>query len=154
MGACSRVCHCYIAYAVDRKAVVKATVVVQNTAVAMGGVLAKADVGDDEERRKAGAEEADGLNDWTLRVIGCGAKGVFDIWGDRDTEQDYGTQAFPYEGFEVRDELVDAAAVLIRERGNEGLLFSLVGYEEGIDEHRLCMLVKYDTKGKMLYYLG
>ena len=135
MGACFRVCHGHITYAIDRKAVVEATVVAQNTAVAMRGVLAEADVGDDEERREAGAEETDGLDDWTLRVVGCGAKGVFDIWGHRDTEEDYGLETFPYERFEVWDELVDAAAVLVGERGNEGLLFSLVRYEEGINEH-------------------
>lgn len=33
------------------------------------------------------------------------------------------------------DELIKTAAVLVGEGGNESLLFSLVGYEEGVDEH-------------------
>lgn len=135
MGTCFRVRHGYIAYAINREAVVETTVVAQNTAVAVGGVLAEADIGDDEERGKAGAKETDGLNDWTLRVVGCGAKGVLDVWGDRDTEEDDGTEAFPYERFEVRDEFVDAATVLVGKGGNQDLLFSLIGYEERVDEH-------------------
>lgn len=135
MGACFCVCHGHIAYAVDGETVVETTVVAQDTAVAVGGVLAEADVGDDEESGKAGAEETDGLNDWTLGVVGCGTEGIFNVWRDRDTEEDYGTEAFPYKRLEVRDEFVDAAAVLVGKGGNEGLFFSLVGYEEGVDEH-------------------
>ncbi len=103
--------------------------------MAVGCVFAKADVGDDEEGGEAGAEETDGLNDWTLRVVGCGAKSIFGIWGERDTKEDYRAEAFPYKRFEVRDEFVDAAAVLVGEGGDQGLFFGLVGYEEGVDEH-------------------
>lgn len=135
MGTCLCVSHSYIAYAVDRETIVEATIVAQNTAVAMGGVLAEADVGDDKERGEASAEETDRLNDWTLRVVGCCSEGVLNIWRDRDTKEDYGAEAFPYKRFEVRDELIDAAAVLVGKGGNEGLFFSLVGYEKGVDEH-------------------
>ena len=134
VGACFRVCHGYIADAVDGEAVVETAVVAQDTAVAVGGVFAEADVGDDEEGGKAGAEETDGLNDWTLGVVRCGAEGIFDIRGHGDTEEDYGLQAFSYERFEVGDESVDATAVLVGKGGNEGLFFRLVGYEEGVDE--------------------
>ena len=142
MGPGFRVCHGYVADAVDGEAIVEAAVVAQDTAVAVGGIFAEADVGDDEEGGEAGAEETDGLNDWTLGVIGCGTKGVFDIWCDGNTEEDHGTEAFPYQGFEVRDEFVDAAAVLVGKGRDEGLLFSLIGYEEGVNQHRLCMLAK------------
>lgn len=94
--------------------------------MAVGSVLAEANVGDDEERGKAGAEETDGLNDWTLGVVGCGTKGIFDIGDDGDTEEDYGTEAFSYKRFEVRDDFVDATAVLVGKGGNEGLFFGLV----------------------------
>ena len=135
MGACLRICHGYIAYAVDREAVVEASVIAQNTAVAVGSVLAETDVGDDEERGEAGAKKTDGLDDRALGVVGRGAEGVFDVGGDGDTKEDYGTETFPYERFEMWDEFIEAAAVLVGERGNKGLLFSLVGYEEGVDEH-------------------
>ena len=135
MSACLCICHGYIAYAVDREAVVETSVIAQNTAVAVGSVLAETDVGDDEERGEAGAKKTDGLDDRALRVVGCGAEGVFDAGGDRDTKEDYGTETFPYERFEMGDELIEAAAVLVGEGGNEGLFFSLVGYEEGVDEH-------------------
>ena len=135
MGACLRICHCYIAYAVDGEAVVEASVIAQNTAVAVGSVLAETDISDDEERGEAGAKKTDGLDDRALRVVGCGAEGVFDVGGDGDTKEDYGTEAFPYERFEMGDELIEAAAMLVGEGGNEGLFFSLVGYEEGVDKH-------------------
>ena len=35
----------------------------------------------------------------------------------------------------MRDEFVDAAAVLIGKGGYEGLFFSLIGYEERVNEH-------------------
>lgn len=38
---------------------------------------------------------------------------------------------------EEGNEFVEAAAVLVRKRGNEDFLIVLVGYEEGVDEHRL-----------------
>lgn len=101
----------------------------------MGGVLAEADVGDDEKRGETSAEESDGLNDWTLGVVGCGTKGVLNVGRDRDAEEDYGAEAFPYERFEMRDEFVDPTAVLVGKGGNESLFFSLVGYEERVDEH-------------------
>ena len=94
--------------------------------MAVRGVFAEADVGNDEEGGKAGAEETDGLNDWTLGIIGCCTKGIFDVWGDRNTEENYRTKTFPYKGLEMRDEFVDAATVLIREGGDEGLFFRLV----------------------------
>lgn len=134
MGTCFRVCHGYIADAIDGETVVETAVVAQDTAMAVGGVFAEADVGDDEERGEAGAEETDGLHDWSLGVVRCGAKGVFDIRGHGDTEEDYGLQAFSDKRFEVGDESVDAAAVLVGEGRNEGLFFGLVGYEEGVDE--------------------
>ena len=83
--------------------------------MAVGGVLAKADVGDDEERGKASAEETDGLNDWALGIICCGAEGIFDVGRYWDAEKDYGAEAFPDERFEVWDEFVDAAAMLVGE---------------------------------------
>ena len=135
MGACLRVCHGYIAYAVDREAVVEASVIAQNTAVAVGCVLAETDVGDNEERGEAGAKKTDGLYDRALGIVGCGAEGVFDVWGDGNTKEDYGTETLPYERFEMGDELIEAAAMLVGKGGNEGLLFSLVGYEDGVDEH-------------------
>ena len=150
MGACFRVCHGYIADTVDREAVVKATVITQNTAVAVGGVLAKTDIGNDEERREASAEETDGLHHWALGVVGCSTEGVFNIWRDRDTKKDYRTEAFPYKRVEVGNELVDAAAVLIGEGGNEGLFFGLVRYKEGVDEHGLRTLAECSTKAKRL----
>lgn len=134
MGSCFGVGHGYVADAVDGETVVETAVVAQDTAVAVGGVFAEADVGDDEESGKAGAEETDGLHDWSLGVVRCGAEGIFDVWGHGDAEEDYGLQAFSYERVEVGDEFVDASAVLVGKGGNEGLFFGLVGYEEGVDE--------------------
>ena len=135
MRACFRVCHGYIADAVDRETIIKTSIIAQNTTVAVGCVLAEADIGDDEERGEAGADKTYGLDDWALGVVGCGTEGVFDIWGDRNTKEYDGTETFPYERFKVRNELIEAAAVLVGEGGYEGLFFSLIGYEEGVNEH-------------------
>ena len=35
----------------------------------------------------------------------------------------------------MRNEFVDAAAVLVGKGGNEGLFFSLIGYKERVNEH-------------------
>ena len=135
MGACLRICHGYIAYSVDREAVVEASIIAQNTAVTVGSVLAETDVGDDEERGEAGAKKSDGLDDRALGVVGGGAEGVFDVGGNGDTKEDYRTETFLYERFEMGEEFIEAAAVLVGEGGNEGLFFSLVGYKEGVDQH-------------------
>lgn len=63
--------------------------------MAVGGVLAEADVGDDEEGGEASAKETDGLDDGTLGVVCCGAEGVFDVGRYRDAEEDYGAETFP-----------------------------------------------------------
>ena len=135
VGACFCVCHCYIAYAVHGETVVETAVVAQDAAVAVGGVFAEADVGDDEEGGEPGTKETDGLNDWTLGVVGGGAEGIFDVGSDRYTKEDYGSEALPDKRFEVRNEFVKTTAVLVGKGGNEGFFFCLVGYEEGIDEH-------------------
>ena len=78
----------------------------------VGGIFAKADIGDDVERRKAVSEEADGLNDGTLRVVGCGAKSVFGIGFEGDAKEDDRSEAFGDEGLDVGNQFVEAAAVL------------------------------------------
>ena len=103
--------------------------------MAVGGVFAKTDVGNNEERGKAGTEKTDGLNDWTLGVVGCSTEGIFDIRRYWDAEKDYGAEAFLDERFKMRDESIDAAAMLIRKRGDKCLFFSLVGYKQRVDEH-------------------
>ena len=105
--------------------------------MAVRGVFAQADVGDDEKAREAAAEEADGLDDGTFWVVGGSAQGVFDVGAHGYAEEDHGLQAFADEGFEVRDYFVDAAAVLVGQGRNEGFFFVVVGDEERVYEHRL-----------------
>ena len=137
LGACFGVGHRYVRYALDGKGIVEGAVVAEDSAMAVGGVFAETDVGNDEEGGEAGSEEADGLNDRALRVIGCGAEGVFDVGGDGNAEEDHGAEAFADERFEVRSYLVEAAAVLIREGGDESFLIRLVGYKKRVNEHGL-----------------
>ena len=102
MGTCFGVCHCYVGYAVDGEGVVEGAVVAEDPAMAMGGVFAEADVGDDEEGGEAGPEEANGLDDGAIGVVGCGTESVFDVGGDGNAEEDYGAEAFANERLEVR----------------------------------------------------
>lgn len=137
MGAGLGICDSDIGDAVNRQLVVQAAVVAENAAVAVGCVFADADVDDDEELREALAEETDGGHDGAFWVVGGGAEGIFGARGERDAEEDDGFKAFADEGFEVRDDFVDAAAVLVGEGGDDGFFVVLVGYEEGVYEHRL-----------------
>ena len=79
VGACFGVGHGDVADAVDGQGVVETAVVAEDAAVAVGGVFAEADVGDDEEVGEAAAEEADGLDDGAVGVVGGGAEGIFDV---------------------------------------------------------------------------
>ena len=137
MGACFGVGHGHVADAGDRELVVEAAVVAQDAAVAVRRVFAEAHVGDDEEVREAGAEQADGLDDGALWVVGGGAEGVFGPGRDGHAEEDDGSETSPDERFEEGDDFGDATAGLVREGGDEGLLFRLVGDEEWVDEHGL-----------------
>ena len=137
MGACFGVGHRYIGYALDGEGVVEGAIIAENSAMAVGGVFAEADIRDDEEGGEAGTEELDGLNDGTLGVVGCGAEGIFDVGSDGNAEEDYGAETFADERLKVRSQLVEAAAVLIREGGDESFFFRLVGYEKRVDEHGL-----------------
>lgn len=128
-----------VANTVDGQRIVEAPVFPQDAAVPVGGVLAEADVGDDEEGGEAGAEDADGLDDGAGLVVGCGAQGVFDVRGAGDAEEDHGAETLADEGFEVWDELVDAPAGLAWEGGDQGFLFCGIGDEKGVDEHGLGM---------------
>lgn len=137
VGAGLGVGHGDVADAVDRQLVVEAAVVAQDAAVAVRRVFAEADVGHDEEVGEACTQEADGLDDGALWVVGCGAEGVFGSGGDGNAEEDDGSEAFADEGFEEGDDFVDAPAGLIGEGGDERFFFGLVGDEEWVDEHGL-----------------
>lgn len=126
MGTCFGISHGNVADPVDGEAVVQATIVVQDAAMAVRSVFAEADVCDDEEGREPSAEKTDGLNDRTLWVIGCGAERIFGVGRYRDTEENDGAETFPHEWLEVGDEFVDPAAVLIGKGRNESFFFALV----------------------------
>ena len=144
MGARFGVGHCYIANSVDGEGVVKTAVIAKDAAVAMGRIFTEAHVGDNEEGGEPGAEEAYRLNDGALRIVCCGAEGVFHIGGDGNAEKDYGAEAFADKRFEVGNEFIEAPAMLIGEGRNQGLFFGLVGYEEGVYEHGLIIDFQLD----------
>lgn len=129
------ICDSDIGDAVNGQLVVQAAVIAQNAAVAVRCVFAKADVDDDEELREALAEETDGGHDGAFWVVGRGSEGIFGAGSEGDAEEDDGFKALADEGFEMGDDFVDAAAVLIWEGGDDGFFVVLVGYEEGVDEH-------------------
>lgn len=104
-----------VADAVYGEGVVEAAVVAQDAAVAVGGVFAETDVGDDEQGWESGAEDTDCLDDWAFGVVGSGAKGIFHVGSCGDAEKDDGGKAFANKGLEVRNDFVDPAAMLIRE---------------------------------------
>ena len=54
--------------------------------MAVGGIFAKADIGNDVERWKAVTKEADGLDNGALGIVGGRAKSVFGIGFEGDTE--------------------------------------------------------------------
>lgn len=129
--------HGDVADSVDGEGVVKTAVIAQDAAMAVRGVFTEADIGDDEEAGEAAAQEADGLDDGALGVVGGGAEGVFDVGAHGHAEENYGFQAFADEGLEVGDYFVDAAAVLVGERGDEGFFLVVVRNEERVYQHGL-----------------
>ena len=137
VGAGTGVGQRHVRDAVDGELVVEGTVVAEDTAVAVGGVLAKADVGADEELGEALAEEADRLDDRAIRIVGRGTEGVLAAGLEGDAEEHDGLEALVDQGLEEGQELVDAAAVLAGERRDERLLVIVVGHEERVDEHVL-----------------
>lgn len=82
-----RVGHGDVRDAFDRHGIVEAAVRVQNAAVAVGGVFAETDVGDDEEGGEGGAQECDGADDGARGVVGRRAQGIFGVGGERDAEE-------------------------------------------------------------------
>ena len=102
MGTCFGVGHRYVGYAVYGEGVVEGAVVAEDPALAMGGVFAEANIGDDEEGGEAGPEEADGLDDGAMGIVGRSAEGVFDVGSNGHAEKDYGAEAFANERLKVR----------------------------------------------------
>lgn len=137
VGASLGISDSDIGDAVNRQLVVQASVIAQDAAVAVGCVFAEADVDDDEELWEALAEETDGGHDGAFWVVGGGAEGIFGAGCEGDAEEDHGFKALADEGLEVGDQFVNAAAVLVGEGGNDRFFVVLVGYEEGVYEHRL-----------------
>lgn len=137
MGAGLGICDSDIGNAVNGQLVVQAAVIAQDAAVAVRCIFAEADVDDDEELGEALAEKTDGGHDGALWVVGGGAEGIFGAGSEGNAEEDDGFKALADEGFEMGDDFVDAAAVLVGEGGDDGFFVVLVGYEEGVDEHRL-----------------
>lgn len=76
MGTGFGIGHRDIRDAFDGHGVVKGAIVAEDTAVAVGGIFAEADVGDDEEIWKGTAQETDGGNDGAGWVIGGRAEGI------------------------------------------------------------------------------
>lgn len=140
VGACLGVRHRDVADALDGELVVEGAVFAQDAAVAVGGVFAEADVGGDEEGGEGFAEEADRGDDGALRVVGCGAEGILCGGLEGNAEEDHGAETLGDEGAEEWDELIDAPSVLPGQGGDQGLLVGIVGYEEGVDQHRFCEL--------------
>ena len=105
MGACFGVGHGYVGDALDGHGVVEGAIVAEDTAMAVGSVFAKADVGNDEEVWEGVAEEADGGDDGAGRVVGGCAEGVLCGGGERDAEKDYRAETF---GDEAREEWYEA----------------------------------------------
>lgn len=126
-----------IADSIDRERVIEAAVVAKNTAVTVGSVFAETHVGNDEQCGKLGAEEADRLNDRSIRIISGSAQGVFDVRSCGYAEKNDGAEPLADKRLEVRNESIDAASMLVGKGGDEGFLVWGVGDEERINQHRL-----------------
>lgn len=90
-----------VADAVNGELIVEGAIVPKDTAVAVGGIFAKTDIGNDEEGGEPGSQEPDCLNDRALGVISCGPKGVLGSVGDGYAEEDHRAEPFVDERSEV-----------------------------------------------------
>lgn len=123
--------------AVDRHLVVQAAVVSQDATVAVGGVLAEADIGADEELREAAADELNSLDDWALGVISSAAEDILGARPHGDTKQHDGSQSLVDKRLEEASQSADADLELARKRGHFDHVILAVGNKDGVDEHRL-----------------
>ena len=101
----------------------------------MGGIFTQTDIGNDEERRKAGADEPDCFNHRSGRVVGCCAKSVLYVWCNWNSEKDDGPEAFANKGLKMSGYFVEPTAMLVRKGWNQGFFVGLVGDEKGIYQH-------------------
>lgn len=66
----------------------------QDTTMSVRSVFAEADVGNNKQRGKFYAQEANGLNYGAFGVVGRGAKWVLRAGGYGDAKKDDGAEAF------------------------------------------------------------
>jgi len=82
--------HGDIADAVDGECVVETTVITQDATVAVRGIFAEADIGNDEEVGERAAEEPNRLDYRTLWIICGGPERIFGAGRDGYAEEYYG----------------------------------------------------------------
>lgn len=91
---------------------------VQKPTVAMGGVLAQTEVGDEQEVGEGLAQSAEGRDDgpeWPIGICGCPARILSRLGTEGDAEEHDGFQTGLDEGREVGLEAVDAPSDLARD---------------------------------------
>jgi hypothetical protein len=115
-----------IADALHGELVVQAAVVSQDAAVAVGCVLAEADVGGDEEVGEAAAEQPDGLDHGALGVVCVAAESVLCVGEQRHAEKNDRLQALLDQRLQVGHDLVQSPAVLVGQAGDQRLLVGRV----------------------------
>ena len=118
------------------------------------GIFAKADICNDKKLREALLDEADTGNDGTFWIIGSGTESILHIWLEGYAKKYDGSETFPDEGFEVGDDFIYAAAILIWERGDRGVFIVIVCYEQRVDKHRLQSVSYKSYVQEELAYLG
>ena len=77
-------------------------------------------------------------DDRALRVVCCGAEGVFDVGRERDAEDDDALETFGHERGEKGYKLIDTPSFLAWETRYNLFFIWVVGDEDGVDEHALC----------------
>lgn len=125
--------------AINRHLVVQAAVVPQDTAVAVRGILAEADIGADEDLRETTEDELNGLDNRALGIISCAAQNVLGARLLGNTKQHDRSQSLVDKRLEEGRQPVDADLVLARKRGHMDHVVLAIGDEDGVNEHRLQM---------------
>lgn len=97
MCAGLRVCNSDITYSVHGELVIERAIGAEDTAMAMGSIFAKTDVGNNKKAWESSAKGANGLDDGPLRIIGSGPEGVFGTLSHGHAKENDGAEAFIHE---------------------------------------------------------
>lgn len=137
-----RIVHRNLLDPLNRLRLIKRSVFIQHTAMAMAGVLAKANISHDEHLRELLLDGFDGEDDGAVGIGALRTGLIFGALGEGDAEEDDALETALDEGFEEGNDLVHSPPLLAGKGGDRGFLVRVISDEDWVDEHILEPLLR------------